>query len=176
MGKGTFSKSINLLPHYTEYQSQEFSVYQPQKLEKSASPTADEDGSDSKRKSGKNTYVNPKKNPNANFRTENLKFLNKKPNYEYLNPNKGRMKIRRINRIPPPNADFCKGPTFKVSKDTAYQPFNEESYQKIVKQSIASKNSHNMRIDQRNISNLSLGRQGLLGNPVPSKKPSEIKK
>jgi len=33
-----------------------------------------------------------------------------------------------------------------------------------------------MRIDQRNISNLSLGRQGLLGTPVPSRKPSDIKK
>ena len=72
--------------------------------------------------------MNPKKDPNPNFRTENLKYLNKKPNYEYVNPNKGRMKIRRINRIPAHNAEICKGPTFKVSKDGVYQGFNEETY------------------------------------------------
>ena len=177
MGKGTFSKSISLLPHYTEFESQKFSVYGPQKNGKSmASPIADDDGTESKSKSESRSFTNPKRNPNASFRTQNLVFLNKKPNYEYLNPNKGRMKVRRIVRPPPQNADFCKGPTFKVSKDTAYQPFDNAAYQAIVKQAIASKDSHNMRIDKRNISNLSLNRQGLLGNPVPSKKPTEIKK
>jgi len=183
MGKGTFSKSISLLPNYTEYESQKYSVYAPQKQGKAAaSPTADNkthntlDGSDSKSKSESRTFTNPKRNPHASFRTSNLLFLNKKPNYEYLNPNKGRMKVRRIVRPPPLNADFCKGPTFKVSKDTAYQPFDNASYQAIVKQAIASKDSHNMRIDKRNISNLSLNRQGLLPTSVPSKTATEIKK
>jgi hypothetical protein len=177
MAKGTFSKSISLLPHYTEFESQKFSVFGAQRPGKSAvSPSADDDGSDSKSKSETRTFTNPKRNPNASFRTPHLLFLNKKPNYEYLNPNKYRMKVRRIVRPPPQNTDFCKGPTFKVSKDTAYQPFDNAAYQAIVKQAIASKDSHNMRIDKRNISNLSLNRQGLLANPVPSKKPAEIKK
>jgi hypothetical protein len=69
--------------------------------------------------------MNPKRNPNASFRSKDLQYLNKKPRYEYLNPNKYRMKIRRIVRPPKNTGEFYKGPTFKVSKNTAYQPFDE---------------------------------------------------
>ena len=87
------------------------------------------------------------------------------------------MKIRRVVRVPYKNTgEFKKDATFRVTKDTKYQPFNNEKYNWIVKQARASKNAQNKFTDKRNITNLSLFRQGLLPQPQRSKKISEVKK
>lgn len=52
------------------------------------------------------------------------------------------MKIRRVVRVPYKNTgEFKKDATFRVTKDTKYQPFNNEKYNWIVKQARASKNA-----------------------------------
>lgn len=138
MAKGTFSKSINLLPNYTEYESQKYNVYGPYRLAKSGSLPPDEDGENqgtegSEKSAEKKIKINPKKRPDACFRQPELVYLNKKPNYEYLNPNKYQMKVRRVVRVPRQTEEFKKEPTFRVTKDTKYQPFNTEKYNAIVK-------------------------------------------
>lgn len=105
MAKGTFSKSINLLPNYTEYESQKYNVYGPYRLGKPGALPEDEDDEyqntqASEKTTEKKLKVHPKKKSDAHFRQPELLHLNKKPNYEYLNPNKYQMKVRRVVRVP----------------------------------------------------------------------------